>query len=326
VAEPQKTQSASQNTTQNNAATPRYVVTQGAHGPQVVLAGQPHYSKLRATLRLMRLDRPIGIYLLLWPTMAALMLASAGAPGWHLVLVFSLGVLLTRSAGCVINDYADRWLDPQVSRTRQRPLASGELSGRFALLIFAVLMLLALMLVLSTNLTTVLWAFGAAVLAAGYPYAKRWIYTPQLVLGVAFSFGIPMAFTASEVQVNAVCGLLFCFNVLWTFGYDTLYAMVDRDEDVSAGAKSSAILFGELDLIAIACCYGIALLAWSLMGQKANLGWPFWLLTGLMAVQMAGQLWHAQTRTREACFSAFLSNQWLGLTLFAAVATGLHFR
>jgi 4-hydroxybenzoate polyprenyltransferase len=226
----------------------------------------PHY------FRLIRGDRPIGTLLLLWPTWWALWLAAGGVPPLGTLLIFTLGVWLTRSAGCVINDYADRWLDPQVERTRARPLVTGAVSGREALLLFAAMMLVAFGLVLLTNRLTVWLSVAGLFLAASYPYLKRYTYLPQVYLGVAFGWGIPMAFAAVQGTLPPLAWLLFLANVLWATAYDTWYAMVDREDDLRAGAKSTAILFGEADLIAQGVLYAMFLAALLLVGQRAALG------------------------------------------------------
>ena len=274
----------------------------------------------RAYAHLMRLDRPIGILLLLWPTLWALWLAAGGVPPLGTLAIFVAGVVLTRSAGCVINDYADRWLDPNVERTRARPLASGEVSGREALVIFVVLMLIALAVVLLTNRLTVYLALLAAALAVTYPYMKRHIWFPQVVLGAAFSMSIPMAYTAIRGEIDALTVLLFCANLLWTTAYDTLYAMVDRDDDIEAGARSTAILFGELDLIATGILHASALATLALIGKRSEFGAPYWAGLAIAGLLMAWQLWHARERERDPCFRAFLNNNWVGAAVFAGIA------
>ncbi|HWS25249.1 MAG TPA: 4-hydroxybenzoate octaprenyltransferase, partial [Xanthomonadales bacterium] len=264
--------------------------------------------------------RPIGILLLLWPTLWALWLAADGLPPLHTLAIFVAGVVLTRSAGCVINDYADRWLDPHVDRTRERPLASGEIDSTDALILFAVLMLCALGLVLLTNALTIYLALGAAVLAVSYPYMKRHVWYPQVVLGAAFSMSIPMAYTAVRGEVDAITVLLFCANLLWTTAYDTLYAMVDRDDDIKAGARSTAILLGDLDLIAVGILNASALLTLWLVGRREELAWPFLAGLGVAALLLAWQLWHARERERDECFSAFLNNNWVGMAVFVGIA------
>jgi 4-hydroxybenzoate polyprenyltransferase len=286
----------------------------------VATEDQPGPSRLGAFARLMRLDRPIGILLLLWPTLWALWLAADGVPPLGTLAIFVTGVVLTRSAGCVINDYADRWLDPKVERTRGRPLATGEVGTTDALILFAVLMLGALGLVLMTNALTVYLALAAAVLAISYPYMKRHIAFPQVVLGAAFSMSIPMAYTAIRGEVDAVTVLLFCANLLWTTAYDTFYAMVDRDDDIQAGARSTAILFGELDLVAIGILNGSALLTLALVGQRAELGTPYFAGLVVAALLLAWQLWHARDRESDECFRAFRNNNWVGMAIFAGLA------
>lgn len=276
-----------------------------------------------ALARLIRLDRPVGIALLLWPTLWALWLAAEGPPPRDLVLIFVLGVVLTRSAGCAINDYADRWLDPHVERTRSRPLASGELSGRAALITFAVLMSLAFVLVLLTNVLTIALSVAALLLAAIYPYAKRYTYYPQVLLGAAFGFGIPMAFAAVTGHVPALAWLLWCGHLLWTCAYDTEYAMVDREDDLKRGARSTAILFGDVDRHAIAILLALTLLSFVLVGQRAGLGVPYWAALVLAGLGFGLQLWWIRGRRPEACLRAFRSNQWVGLLLFLGTVTSL---
>ncbi|GMU43766.1 MAG: 4-hydroxybenzoate octaprenyltransferase [Xanthomonadales bacterium] len=284
---------------------------------QAVKRSGPTWS---AWARLMRLDKPIGILLLLWPTLWALWLAAKGPPPLTTLAIFVGGVLLTRSAGCAINDYADRWLDPDVERTRQRPLATGEISGTQALALFALLMLAALGLVLLTNRLTVYLAIVALMLAVAYPYMKRAIWFPQVVLGAAFGMSIPMAWTAIQGMIEPLAVLLFCANLLWTTAYDTLYAMVDREDDLKAGARSTAILFGDLDLVAIGILQGSALATLLLVGQRAELGWPFHAGLGLAAALVGWQLWIARGRGRDACFRAFLNNNWVGAAVFVGIA------
>ena len=270
--------------------------------------------------KLVRGDRPIGWLLLLWPTWWALWLAAGGLPPWGALVVFTLGVWLTRSAGCVINDYADRWLDPNVERTRQRPLATGAVSGREALAVFAVLMLVAFALVLTLNRLTVYMSVVGVLLAASYPYLKRYTYLPQVYLGLAFGWGIPMAFAAVQGTVPALAWLLYCANILWATAYDTWYAMVDREDDLRVGAKSTAILFGDLDLVAQGILYALTLLALALVGKQAQLGTPYWIGLGMAAALVAYQFWIARRREREACFRAFLHNNGIGAAVFAGIA------
>ena len=234
-----------------------------------------------------------------------------------------LGVVLTRSAGCVINDYADRWLDRSVERTKNRVLVSGALRARTALILFAVLMLAAFALVLQTNATTIWLSLLALVIATIYPYCKRHTYYPQVVLGIAFSMGIPMAYTALGKTPDATAWLLFCGNCLWTLAYDTLYAMVDRDDDILAGSKSTAILFGELDIAAVAILHASAVLSFALIGPRAELQWAFYAALGICAMLIAWQITLALKREKSAYFQAFKLNQWLGMALFGGVFLGL---
>jgi 4-hydroxybenzoate polyprenyltransferase len=277
----------------------------------------PHYWQL------IRGDRPIGTLLLLWPTAWALWLAAGGIPPLKLLVVFVAGVWLTRSAGCVINDYADRWLDPQVARTRSRPLATGAVSPREALWLFTAMMLVAFALVLLTNPLTVLLSVAAVALAATYPFLKRHTYLPQVWLGLAFGWGIPMAFAAVQGTVPVLAWLLFLANLLWTTGYDTWYAMVDREDDLRAGSKSTAILFGDADLVALGVLYAGFFLAMVLLGQRAQLGVNYW--TGLLVAAGFSAWLFAVGRSRqpEDCFRAFLANQWVGLAVFAGIALEL---
>lgn len=272
---------------------------------------------------LLRGNRPIGVLLLLWPTWWALWLAAEGTPPWHLLAIFTAGVWLTRSAGCVINDYADRWLDGQVQRTRERPLATGAVTGREALLVFAVLMAAAFALVLLTNRLTVLLSVVGVFLAASYPYLKRHTYLPQVYLGMAFGWSIPMAYAAVTGSVPAVAWLLFMANILWATGYDTWYAMVDRDDDLRAGAKSTAILFGSADLLAQAVIFSGFLLGMVLLGQRLNLGAAYFASLAVATVLFAWQFWIARTRQRDACFRAFLHNAWVGFAVFAGIVLAL---
>lgn len=279
--------------------------------------------RLRQYWHLVRGDRPIGWLLLLWPTWWGLWLAAEGIPPWWTWVVFSLGVWLTRSAGCVINDYADRWLDGAVERTRQRPLVSGAVSGREALAVFAVLLLAALALVLTMNRLTIYMSVVGVALAASYPYLKRHTYLPQVYLGMAFGWGIPMAFAAVTGKVPAIAWLLYLANIFWATAYDTWYAMVDRDDDQRMGAKSTAILFGDMDLIALGVLYACMVFALFLVGRQAGLGVWYWLSLAASLVMIAYEFLVARSRSRDACFRAFLHNHWVGMTIFVGFA--LHF-
>jgi len=275
--------------------------------------------KIDAYERLMRLDKPIGILLLLWPTLWALWLASAGRPYWLLVCIFVMGTILMRSAGCVMNDVADRKFDGQVERTQRRPLATGEVSVKEALLLAAGLSLTAFVLVLSLNTLTIMLSVAALLLAISYPFTKRFFVMPQAYLGIAFGFGIPMAFAAQTGTVPMVAWLLSLANIFWAIAYDTEYAMVDRDDDMKIGIHSSAIFFGRYDVAAVMVCYLAMLLSLGLAGWLLKLAWPYY--AGLAAA--AGiAVYHytlIRNRNRTACFNAFLHNNWLGAAIFAGV-------
>ena len=275
--------------------------------------------------RLMRLDRPIGIWLLLWPTLWAVWIAGRGRPNPRVFVVFVLGTVLMRSAGCVINDYADRRFDPHVKRTRDRPLASGRISAVEALVLFAVLALGALLLVLPLNRLTLLLAVAGAFLAVTYPFVKRFVSIPQLYLGLSFGWGIPMAFAAQQEQVPRLAWLLFLANVLWVTVYDTMYAMVDRDDDLRIGVRSTAILFGDSERHIIALLQAMTLLALYLVGRLAHLG-P-WYLVGLAAgaVFFIYHLWLIRDRERDACLRAFLNNHYFGMAVFIGICLSYVF-
>lgn len=279
-------------------------------------------SRLPDFIALMRLDRPIGIWLLLWPTLWAVWIAGDGHPSWRIVLVFTLGVVLMRSAGCVINDYADRDFDGQVSRTAGRPLATGRVRPFEALWLFAALVALSASLLFFLNATTFWWSFGALALATVYPFMKRYTYLPQVVLGAAFSWAIPMAFTAQGKTPDALCWLLYASNLAWTVAYDTQYAMADRDDDLKAGIKSTAILFGELDRGIILALQLLFLVGMALAGHQLPLGWPWWAGLGVAAGLFVQQAWQTRERTPEACQSAFRANHPVGLLLFVALLAG----
>ncbi|WP_373288227.1 4-hydroxybenzoate octaprenyltransferase [Halopseudomonas pertucinogena] len=275
-------------------------------------------------IQLMRLDRPIGIYLLLWPTLCALWLAAGGIPDPVLLAVFVAGVVLMRCAGCVINDFADRKVDGHVSRTRNRPLATGRISSREALVTFAILVALSASLLLWTNLLTFKLALIAVVLATVYPFCKRFTFYPQVVLGAAYSMAIPMAFAAQAGELPPALWLLYIANLLWTVAYDTEYAMCDRPDDLVIGVKSTAILFGEADRLMVGLLQGLTLLCLLLVGSRFELG-LYWLLGLLaMALSFGWQHWLIRDREPQACLAAFLSNHWSGMLAFIGLA--LHFQ
>ncbi|MFC5497076.1 4-hydroxybenzoate octaprenyltransferase [Caenimonas terrae] len=283
-------------------------------------------SRVRLYLDLIRWDRPAGWLLLLWPTLSALWIAASGFPGWHLLVVFTLGTFLMRSAGCCVNDVADREFDKHVKRTAQRPVTSGALSVRQALLFGAVLALLAFALVLTTNAAAIAWSFAALAISLAYPYAKRYVSMPQAVLGVAFSFGIPMAFAAVQSRVPLLAWVLLLGNLFWVLAYDTEYAMVDRDDDLRIGMKTSAITLGRADVAVVMCCYGAYLAIWSgvLLQRMAPA-----VVAGAIALAGAQAAWHfalIRDRSREGCFKAFRLNHWLGFTVFAGVVAGYALR
>ncbi|MFN2308277.1 MAG: 4-hydroxybenzoate octaprenyltransferase [Gammaproteobacteria bacterium] len=275
--------------------------------------------RLREYLRLMRLDKPIGILLLLWPTLWALWIAAGGLPELPILGVFVLGVVLMRSAGCVINDYADRRFDAHVARTRERPLAAGRVSPRAALGLFAALCLGAFALVLTLNRLTVALAFGALLLAVVYPFAKRYTHLPQLVLGAAFGWAIPMAFAAVQGEVPRLAWLLFTVNILWSTAYDTFYAMVDREDDLKIGVKSTAILFGDADRLVIGALQLLTLGGLLLVGGLAGLGLYYYLGLLVAAGLALYQQYLARGRDPAGCFAAFLNNNAFGAAVFAGI-------
>ena len=277
-------------------------------------------SKLSLYLDLIRFNRPAGWLLLLWPSLSALWLAADGFPGWHLVMVFTLGTILMRSAGCCINDVADREFDRHVKRTAQRPVTSGALSAQQALLFGAVLALVAFGLVLTTNAATIAWSFPALAVTLIYPYAKRVVSMPQAVLGVAFSFGIPMAYAAVQGRVPLEAWGLMLGNLFWVLAYDTEYAMVDRDDDLRIGMKTSAITLGRWDVPAVMGFYAVYLVVWLWVAAARA---PSPILYVAFAAAAAQAAWHytlIRDRTREGCFVAFSQNHWLAATVFAGIA------
>jgi len=275
--------------------------------------------RLHLYIQLTRLNRPIGILLLLWPTLWAVWIASEGHPSWLILLIFALGTVLMRSSGCAVNDYADRHIDKHVKRTQDRPLTSGKISEREALWVAVVLALVSFALILPLNPLTWLMAFPAAFLAASYPFTKRFFAIPQAYLGIAFGFGIPMAFAAVQGTVPAVAWVLLLANVFWAVAYDTEYAMVDRDDDIHLGIHSSALFFGKYDVMAVMACYTVTLLLLAVAGLMAGLGIVYFV--GLI-VAAGIALYHyrlIKDRSRERCFAAFLHNNWFGAVVFAGV-------
>jgi 4-hydroxybenzoate polyprenyltransferase len=290
-------------------------------------------SRLALWLDLIRWNRPAGWLLLLWPTLSALWIAADGWPGWHLLIVFVAGTIVMRSAGCCVNDVADREFDRHVKRTAQRPVTRGAVSVREALLLGAALAFIAFLLVLTTNPPTILLSFAGLAIAIAYPYAKRIVSMPQAVLGVAFSFGIPMAFAAvlggrewNLADVPPAAWGLLVANLFWVLAYDTEYAMVDRDDDLRIGMKTSAITLGRFDVAAVMAFYALHLVAWTWLAHGLGLGGWFWLGVACAAAQA---LWHytlIRTRSREGCFAAFKANHWLGFALFAGTVLELALR
>ena len=283
-------------------------------------------SRLSLYLDLIRWSRPAGSCLLLWPTLSALWLAAGGFPGWHLLAVFTLGTVLMRSAGCCINDVADRHFDRHVKRTAERPVTRGALSARAALACGAALAFTAFLLVLTTNLATVLWSVAALALTLIYPYTKRFFSMPQAVLGVAFSFGIPMAYAAVRGEVPAVAWALLLGNLCWVLAYDTEYAMVDRDDDLKIGIRTSAITLGRFDVAAVMAFYAAYLALWAAIGVHLGLGAAYF--AGIASAAALAR-WHftlIRDRSRDGCFRAFRLNHWVGLAVFAGVVADALWR
>jgi 4-hydroxybenzoate polyprenyltransferase len=271
-------------------------------------------------IQLTRLNRPIGILLLLWPTLWGVWIASDGHPSWLIVFIFTLGTVLMRSAGCVINDYADRHIDKHVQRTKERPLTSGRVTARETLWLAAGLAIAALLLILPLNNLTLLLAIPAVLLAGSYPYTKRFFAIPQAYLGIAFGFGIPMAFAATQGSVPPVAWLLLLANIFWCIAYDTEYAMADRDDDIHLGIHSSALFFGRYDVLAVMVCYATALTLLAIVGLMAGLG-LIYFISLLVAEGIAVHHYKLiRTRSRELCFKAFLHNNWFGAAVFVGVA------
>jgi len=275
--------------------------------------------RLPLYFQLARLHRPIGILLLLWPTLWAVWIASNGHPAWDIIFIFTLGTVFMRSAGCVINDYADQDIDKHVVRTKDRPITSGKVSSREALLLAAILSLFSFLMILPLNNLTLLLSVPALFLAASYPFTKRFLAIPQAYLGIAFGFGIPMAFAATLGTVPAVAWVLLLANVFWAIAYDTEYAMVDRNDDIHLSIHSSALFFGKFDVMAVMLCYVITLALLALAGLMVGLGLAYFF--GLIIAEGIA-LYHyklIKDRNREKCFAAFLHNNWLGATIFTGL-------
>lgn len=280
----------------------------------------PQSGDWRDYLRLIRFDRPVGSLLLLWPTLWALFIAGNGQPSMANVVIFTLGVFVMRSAGCAINDFADRHYDGHVERTQARPLAAGRLSEANVLATFAALLIIGLVLVLQTNTLTLMMALIAVVLASAYPYAKRHTHLAQIVLGAAFSWSIPMAFTAESQSLPANLWLIYLTNLMWVVVYDTFYAMVDREDDLKIGVKSTAILFADMDKAFTGLLQGLTVLGLLMMGNKFELGAFYYLGVACAAGLFVYQQWLIRHRDRAACFKAFVNNQWVGFAVFIGLA------
>ena len=292
--------------------------------PRSPMQSLPLNPRLTLYLDLIRWNRPAGTCLLLWPTLSALWIASHGFPGWHLLAVFVLGTFLMRSAGCAVNDVADRDFDRHVKRTANRPVTSGAISPREALALGAVLALAAFGLVLTTSVAAVAWSVAALAVTLVYPFTKRVLAMPQAILGVAFSFGIPMAFAAVQGAVPALAWALLAGNLFWVLAYDTEYAMVDRDDDVTIGIKTSAITLGRFDVAGVMAFYAVFIAVWAAIGVSLRLGAPY--VIGLFAAALIAG-WHytlIRDRSREGCFRAFRLNHWVGFTVFAGILVSLR--
>jgi 4-hydroxybenzoate polyprenyltransferase len=276
--------------------------------------------------QLMRLDKPIGTLLLLWPTLWAVWIAAAGAPHWLVVGIFALGTLLMRSAGCVINDMWDARFDAHVARTRGRPLAAGQVSRREALMLVAMLLLMAFALVLAFNGLTIALSVVALALAATYPLAKRFLAVPQAYLGIAFGFGIPMAFAAQLDALPPAAWWLLAANVFWAIGYDTEYAMVDRDDDVKIGIRTAAITLGRYDVVGVMVCYGATLALLAYVGVRERVAWPYYAGLAVAAAMMGYHYLLIRGRSRAGCFRAFLHNNWVGAAVFAGIVAAYGLR
>lgn len=279
----------------------------------------PQHTAIQPYWSLTRMDRPIGTLLLLWPTLWSLWLASEGVPALHLLLIFCLGTLFMRSAGCAINDFADRHIDGQVDRTQHRPIVTGKISPKQALLCFITLCVLSFLLILFTNKLTILLSLVGATLAGLYPFMKRWTNLPQVWLGLAMNFGIIMAFSAVTNVLDERIWIFYAAAIAWTVAYDCFYAMVDRDDDIKAGVKSIAILFGEQDRLMTSIMQIISLYALFLGGQRFDLAWPYSLSLVIVAGLFCYQQWLIRQRQPQLCFQAFLHNNWVGLVIFVGI-------
>jgi 4-hydroxybenzoate polyprenyltransferase len=302
-----------------------FTAAAAAVGTQLSTALPAVAARLGIYWRLMRMHKPIGAFLLLWPTLWALWIASAGQPDPRIFVIFVTGVFVMRSAGCVMNDIADRKFDPHVKRTRERPLAAGEIGVAEALALFCVLIAVAFALVLATNRLTVLLAFVGVALAVSYPFMKRYTWLPQPYLGMAFGWAIPMAYAAQANALPPVVWMLFIANIFWATAYDTVYAMVDRDDDLKIGVKSTAILFGDNDRLMVAILHAVVLLDLALVGRQMHLHAAFyWGLVAAAAFAVYEQ-WLIRKRRREACFAAFMNNNWFGGAIFVGLALSYIF-
>ena len=275
--------------------------------------------KFQAYGQLMRTDKPIGTLLLLWPTLWALWIAAQGFPDLSILLVFTVGVFLMRSAGCVINDFADRNIDGFVERTKHRPLPSGRATSKEAIVLFLTLAIISFLLVLTQNNLTIQLSFVGVLLAFSYPFMKRFTHLPQFVLGIAFSWAIPMAFAAQANALPGIVWILFLFNIIWTIAYDTLYAMVDREDDLKIGVKSTAILFAENDKLFVALLQLSSLILLAVLGWLENLGWIYFISLVVIAGLFIRQQLQIKTRDKQACFKAFLDNNYVGMVIFIAL-------
>ena len=282
------------------------------------------FSTIGGILKLTRFDKPIGIFLLLWPTLWGLWIAAEGTPTWEILKVFVFGVVLMRAAGCAINDFADRGFDGKVKRTKSRPLVTGEVSPNVAIAVFCALSMVAFVLVLTLNTLTIQLSFVAIALALIYPFLKRYTYLPQLVLGAAFAWSIPMGFAAITNSVPDTAWMLFIATLLWTTAYDTMYAMVDREFDKSIGVKSTAILFGEADIAIIACLFGMVLVALMLVGFRLEMHTYYFYALGVALAMVFYQLWLIRNREPDRCFRAFIANNWFGMVIFLGIVAAYN--